>query len=37
MSSDRSAMTPKERERASVFHSWSAQATIDPMMVTGAQ
>jgi taurine--2-oxoglutarate transaminase len=30
-------MTPKERERASVFHSWSAQATIDPMMVTGAQ
>ena len=30
-------MTPKEREKASVFHSWSAQATIDPMMVTGAQ
>jgi taurine---2-oxoglutarate transaminase len=37
MSSDRSAMTPKEREKASVFHSWSAQSTIDPMMVTGAQ
>ena len=30
-------MTPKEREKASVFHSWSAQATIDPMMVKGAQ
>jgi taurine--2-oxoglutarate transaminase len=30
-------MSPKEREKASVFHSWSAQATIDPMMVTGAQ
>jgi taurine--2-oxoglutarate transaminase len=37
MSNDRSSMTPKEREKASVFHSWSAQATIDPMMVTGAQ
>ena len=30
-------MTPKQREKASVFHSWSAQATIDPLMVTGAQ
>jgi len=30
-------MTPKQRERASVFHSWSAQATIDPLVVTGAQ
>ncbi|MGD0693032.1 MAG: aminotransferase class III-fold pyridoxal phosphate-dependent enzyme, partial [Acidimicrobiales bacterium] len=37
MANDRSTMTPKEREKASVFHSWSAQATIDPMMVTGAQ
>jgi taurine--2-oxoglutarate transaminase len=37
MSTKRSTMTPKEREKASVFHSWSAQATIDPLMVTGAQ
>src|ERR1019366_1322058 len=37
MSTKRSTMTPKQRERASVFHSWSAQATIDPLMVTGAQ
>jgi taurine---2-oxoglutarate transaminase len=37
MSTKRSTMTPKEREKASVFHSWSAQASIDPLMVTGAQ
>lgn len=30
-------MSSSERERASVFHSWSAQATIDPLMVKDAQ
>ncbi|MGC8510434.1 MAG: aspartate aminotransferase family protein [Acidimicrobiales bacterium] len=36
MSPDRSSMTSQERERASVFHSWSAQASIRPLMVRGA-
>jgi taurine---2-oxoglutarate transaminase len=36
MSSERTALTSRERERASVFHSWSAQATINPMMIKGA-
>ncbi len=36
MAIDRSAMTSKEREKASVFHSWSAQATINPFMVKDA-
>jgi taurine--2-oxoglutarate transaminase len=35
-SNDRSALTSLERERASVFHSWSAQSTIKPMMVRDA-
>jgi taurine--2-oxoglutarate transaminase len=37
MANDRSTMSSSERERASVFHSWSAQATIDPLMVKDAQ
>ena len=37
MSSDRSTLTPIEREKASVFHSWSAQSTINPLMVKDAQ
>ena len=36
MGNDRSALTSTEREKASVFHSWSAQATINPMMVRDA-
>ena len=36
MSPDRSTMSSQERERASVFHSWSAQASIHPLMVRGA-
>ena len=36
MSTDRSALSPQERERASVFHSWSAQSTLRPMMVQSA-
>ncbi|MGH9021007.1 MAG: aspartate aminotransferase family protein [Acidimicrobiales bacterium] len=36
MATDRSALTSQERERASVFHSWSAQASISPMMVASA-
>jgi taurine--2-oxoglutarate transaminase len=34
---DRSALSTFERERASVFHSWSAQATITPLMVERAE
>lgn len=37
MATDRSALTSLERERASVFHSWSAQATISPMMIRDAK
>ena len=33
MSRHREDMTPFERERASVFHSWSAQSTLAPFMV----
>jgi len=36
MANDRTALTSLEREKASVFHSWSAQATINPMMVKDA-
>jgi taurine--2-oxoglutarate transaminase len=36
MSTDRSSLTPLEREKSSVFHSWSAQATINPLMVKDA-
>jgi taurine--2-oxoglutarate transaminase len=37
MSTDRSSLTSKEREKASVFHSWSAQSTINPLMVKSAR
>jgi taurine--2-oxoglutarate transaminase len=37
MATDRSALTSLEREMASVFHSWSAQGSINPMMVKDAQ
>ena len=37
MATDRSQLSSVERERASVFHSWSAQATINPLMVKDAQ
>ncbi len=33
---DRSTMTPQQREVASVFHSWSAQSTLNPLMVKSA-
>ena len=36
MVNDRSTLTSSEREKASVFHSWSAQSTINPFMVKGA-
>ena len=37
MATDRSLLTNLEREKASVFHSWSAQSTINPLMVRDAQ
>jgi taurine--2-oxoglutarate transaminase len=37
MSTDHSHLTSQEREKASVFHSWSAQSTINPMMVRDAK
>ena len=37
MENDRSALTSLEREKASVFHSWSAQASINPLMIKDAQ
>ena len=37
MSTDRSTLTPIERERTSVFHSWMAQSTLNPLMVKSAQ
>jgi taurine--2-oxoglutarate transaminase len=37
MSTDRSTLTSKEREKASVFHSWSAQSTLNPLMIKSAQ
>ena len=37
MAIDRSALSSLEREKASVFHSWSAQSTINPLMVRSAQ
>lgn len=36
MTSNRESLSPLERERASVFHSWSAQSTLAPFMVSGA-
>src|SRR5271170_3542761 len=37
MANDRTTLTSVEREKASVFHSWSAQASINPMMVKDAE
>jgi len=37
MSTDHSHLTSQEREKASVFHSWSAQSTINPLMVRDAK
>jgi len=37
MATDRSSLTSQEREKAAVFHSWSAQATISPLMIESAQ
>ena len=37
MANDRSTLTSSEREKASVFHSWSAQASINPLMVKDAE
>jgi taurine--2-oxoglutarate transaminase len=37
MSNDRSTLTSVEREKASVFHSWSAQASINPLMIKETQ
>jgi len=37
MTIDRSSMTSVEREKASVFHSWSAQASLAPLMIKSAQ
>src|ERR1700691_348366 len=36
MANDRTTLTSAEREKASVFHSWSAQASINPLMVKDA-
>ena len=35
MTPNRESLSPLERERASVFHSWSAQSTLAPFMVSG--
>ncbi len=37
MTTNRDGLTSVEREKASVFHSWSAQNTLNPMMVRSAQ
>ncbi|NNN09896.1 MAG: aspartate aminotransferase family protein [Acidimicrobiaceae bacterium] len=37
MSADRSALSDLEREKAAVFHSWSAQNSINPLMVKDAR
>jgi taurine--2-oxoglutarate transaminase len=37
MSTDRSTLSPLEREKASVFHSWSAQGSINPLMIKSAE
>ena len=36
MAKNREQMSSVEREKASVFHSWSAQSTINPFMVKSA-
>ena len=37
MATDRSSLSPLEREKASVFHSWSAQGSINPLMIKDAE
>ncbi|MDE3064772.1 MAG: aspartate aminotransferase family protein [Acidobacteriota bacterium] len=37
MATDRTTLTSLERERAAVFHSWSAQASLNPLMVASAE
>jgi taurine--2-oxoglutarate transaminase len=37
MSSQREQLTSKEREQHSVFHSWSAQGHLDPLMIGRAE
>jgi taurine--2-oxoglutarate transaminase len=37
MATDRTSLSSVERERASVFHSWSAQASLNPLMVSSAE
>jgi taurine--2-oxoglutarate transaminase len=37
MAIDRSSLSDLEREKASVFHSWSAQNAINPLMVKDAK
>lgn len=37
MATDRTTLTSTEREKAAVFHSWSAQGSLNPMMVRDAQ
>ncbi len=36
MATDRTHLTSQERETSSVFHSWSAQSTLKPLMVAHA-
>ena len=36
MATDRTHLTSQERETSSVFHSWSAQSTLNPLMVAHA-
>jgi taurine---2-oxoglutarate transaminase len=37
MATDRESLSSIEREKTSVFHSWSAQATLNPLMVKSAE
>ncbi|HUY43574.1 MAG TPA: aminotransferase class III-fold pyridoxal phosphate-dependent enzyme, partial [Acidimicrobiales bacterium] len=37
MATDRTQLSSVDRERASVFHSWSAQATLNPLMIKDAE
>ncbi len=37
MATDRSSLSPLEREKASVFHSWSAQGSINPLIIKDAE
>jgi taurine---2-oxoglutarate transaminase len=36
MATDRTHLTSQEREKSAVFHSWSAQSTLNPLMVAHA-